>query len=221
MSPPIAPPSPETVAELLSVHANRFPSKATVDVPDDDGEPIPLPLLVGTPSGATTPAPDRVMPAWADLVALTMGAKRPNEAGIADTLARDCLIYPTPAVLGQWEERWPAVLGPIGSVVMVKLGMDADLVKRAPKGSGPGAYLLDGVPVTITAPTRAHYVALKTEARREGADHVALLAELVAICVKGTGVGEMVTKRPGLALPLYRTIMRLAGEVADVRMGEW
>lgn len=222
MSPPIAPPSPEVLAELKASNSARFPEIASVDVIGDEGETLRLPLLIGNPSGAVQPPGERVLPVWADLVALTMGASRPSE-GIADALTRDCLIFPTPAILGAWEDRWPAVLDSIGVPVAEKIGMSAAQVKRAPKPATAGPYLLgrDKIPANITTPTRAHYVALKAAVRREGADHRALLAELLAACVKGQGVEELLVRQPGLALPLYQTVMRLAGEVAAARVGEW
>lgn len=226
MSPSIAPPSPEALTELTSANAARFPEKASVDVIGDDGEDLRLPLLLGIPTGATKPLPATALPAWPDLVALTMGVKRSGADIISEAIARDCIIFPTPAILGAWEERWPAVLNSISNVVGEKTGMEAALVVPAPKVDGkvvPGGYLIgrDQLPVTISAPTRAHYVALRAAARREGADHVALLDDLVATCVKGRGVDELLIRQPGLALPIYKTVMRLAGELADTRLGEW
>lgn len=222
MSPSIAPPSPEALAELVSAHAGRFPEIASVDVIGDDGEEVRLPLLIGNPTGAVKPPGDRVLPVWADLVALSMGAARPSE-GIADALARDCLIYPTPAILGGWEDRWPAVLDSIGIPVARKIGMQAEQVIRAPKPAPPGTHLLGRakLPAILTTPTRAHYVALKAAVRREGADHVALLDELLAACVRGDGVATLLIEQPGLALPLYKAVMRLAGELQNARLGEW
>jgi len=226
MSPSIAPPSPEALAELVEANAARFPEKAAVVVIGDDGESLRLPLLVGIPSGATKPLPSTALPVWSDLVALTMGAKRTGAETIGEALARDCILFPKPGILSAWEERWPAVVHAISNIVGAKIGMEADLVAPVPKVDGkvvPGAFLV-GRPallVTITAPSRAHYVALRAAVRREGADHVALLDDLIAACVKGRGVDELLVRHPGLALPLYRTVMRLAGEQAEAHLGEW
>lgn len=226
MSPSIAPPSPEALAELVQANAARFPEKATVTVIGDDGEDLRLPLLIGIPTGATKPLPAKALPVWPDLVALTMGAKREGADTIGDALTRDCLLFPTPSILAAWEERWPAVVNSIQGVVGEKIGMEAELVRPAPKVDGkavPGGYLLgrDKLPVTITTPSRAHYVALRAAVRREGADHVALLEDLIAACVKGRGVDELLVRQPGLALPIYKAAMRLAGELQDARLGEW
>lgn len=215
MPPSIAPPAPEVLSQLLAEHAHRYPEKGTVD-PLGDGA-MRLPLLIGNPTGSTKAA--RAFPAWADLVALTMGGKQTGADTIGVEIARDCLLYPTPGVLAGWEDEWPAIMGAIGGAVLAKIGADSAMVRRVADGYriGPG----EGVHVTISTPTRAHYEALKAAVKREGADCLALLDDLLAACVKGRGVEELLVERPGLALPLYREIMRVAGAVASARLGEW
>ncbi len=224
MSPSIAPPAPEVLQQLLAEHALRYPEKATVDAIGDGGVTLRLPLLIGNPTGSTrTPGP-RVLPAWSDFVALTLGAKKTGADTIGEEVARDCLLFPSPALLAEWEQRWPAILGAIGSITLSKIGADAKLVRMAPLPEAPSRYLLGtgaGVEATVTTPSKAHYDGLRASVKREGADCIELLDELIAVCVKGTGVSELLVRRPGLALPLYNTAMRLAGAVADARLGEW
>jgi len=217
MPPSIAPPSPEVLSQLLAENAHRYPEKGSVD-PLDDGA-LRLPLLIGNPTGSIKPPLARAFPAWADFVALTMGAKKTGADTIGVEIARDCLIYPTPAILGGWEDEWPAILGSIGGLVLSKIGAHSAMVRKTSDAYlvGPG----EGIPVTISTPTRAHYEALKSAVRREGADCLALLDELLAVCVKGRGFEELLVERPGLALPLYKEIMRRAGADADARLGEW
>jgi hypothetical protein len=238
MSPSIAPPPPDTLAVLLDQNAHRHPEKATVTVIGDGGASLVLPLLLGIPSGTNKdPAGAPPLPAWENLVAATMGARKAT--GVSAELVRDCLIYPTRGVLAGWEDRWPAIIDSLDGVVLEKIGaVESFLVEprageKAPDAiasvvaaspTGTWRWITCGperLPVVVVPPSKPHYDALKAALKRDGVECTALLDDLIGACVKGPGFAARVKQWPGIALPLEHLIVKMAGAAAEARLGEW
>lgn len=238
MTPHIAPPPPELLAEILGTHAHRYPEKASIDVIGDGGVPLRLPLILGNPTGcAPSPIGTPSFPAWENLVALTLGSvKRP---GVTAEVVRDCLIYPSRGQLAEWEERWPALVDNLGDIVLEKFGASAKAIQLPIPGEEPPASTrptLDATPaacwrwiaiggarvaVVIVPPSKPHWDAFVSAVGREGTDLIALITELVATCCKGDGIGVLLQRWPGLMLPLENAVVKMAGAAAQARLGEW
>jgi len=238
MPPPIAPPSPEALAELLAANALRFPEKASLDVLGDGGQVVRLPFLLGIPTGSLPPGTVAAFPAWRDFVELVLSIRKDSE-GVTPALVRDCILYPARGQLAQWEERWPALVTSLGGVVLQKIGVDHELLAEpGPRDVPPTAiaeqlatspaamwrWLKVGdapIAVAIAPPTPAQWSAFTAALRRPGVDGLELMTELVTTCVKGEGLGARLVQWPGVAVPLENLIAKMAGAAAASRLGLW
>lgn len=237
MTPSIAPPAPEVLSQLLTEHARRFPEKRSADVIGDRGAIVSLPLLIANPTG-TTGRPD-ALPVWADTIATNMGAMHATGAALSDALVRDCLLYPGRGLLAQWEERWPVIVEELALVVLGKLGARESVLEPAAGTPAPESiaghleanqsalwrWLQCGdgkpVPAVVLPPSRAYHEGLTAAVKRDGADCVALLAEMMSLHVKGDGVAALIQQYPGVALPLYRLVNDMGGKIREARKGGW
>lgn len=120
----ITAPTDEEFAALRARCAHRHPEAGGITVIGDHGISIRLPVVLGNPSGSSK-APARTdSPSWEQFIA---GLLKLEEApkDLADSGARDCILWPSPVVWEEWCTRWPALADIAWQAARRKAGFDA------------------------------------------------------------------------------------------------
>ncbi len=239
----VPPPTPEELASLRSLHAHRFPQAGSIRLPAANGGTVSIPLVIGLPSGACRmPSGAVVSPAWEQFVESAI-KRSPEPDGFRETLAQDVVLYPSPGVLAQVLEEWPAAPVPIGTAVMKKIGREALEVPTAteqpPASLAPllidravwrkvKASKADEFAIVIVPPSSAAWSIFSDGIRRTGANSWKMSTEIVQACVpavcRADGVAanleEVACRYPGLVLSIVGTIAMISGGAAEVELGE-
>jgi len=242
-------PSTEERVRLKSEQARRFPDLVTLRLPGDGGAIVPLPLVLGNPSGVTEPLEAAASQAWIMLLRAGLGlTKEPGD--LAALLATDCVLYPSREELAAAVKRWPDLHKSIVDEVRSKIAMGATAI-AAPWAGDPvppaiAAVLAndprrvwfhvrprDGVRyvVALTPAEAAPWRASKKALASADADHWKVIRSLAekscAACVVDKDgewlpfdASEMIARFPGIAVRIAGKLADLAGGGAESELGE-
>lgn len=237
-------PAPDERAALLAEHAHRFPVPVPITVRGDGGAPVRLPFLLGNPTGSLRAPTGRVSPAFAQIIgSINLG----KDEGDDDELARDCVLFPSPAPITAARNRWPGLISEISKQIASKIGLGstgaevfageempaeiAAALEAHPRATcrrftPPGA---DGRPVdlllVIDTPSRVTYDAFTDAMQARDADRVRLAREFaegatVAVC-GAPSAAAIFDRWPGVLVLAVGVAAKLAGAASESRLGEW
>lgn len=232
-----APPTPEQYTALAAQHASRYPAKYTLTVAGDGGVSVRLPFVLGNPSGSA---------AWAQTVGIALGLL-PDSPDVGRELALDCVLWPAPADLGEWLERWPGLSARLLIEARRKFcGSAAQVVEPVFDEAAPAllaptlAHLPraawrwftppdEKIAIAIDPPPSAMWELFVAETQKPGAKghELALqMAEARAISAvdkdgKPLVIADMFRRWPGLAVLVVRVITDLVGINARAELGGW
>lgn len=235
-----------TDAELSAIrvqHAHRFPQTARIRLSSQAGS-VPIQLVIGIPTGAAKMPPGAVVsPAWNESVVSTL--RREDSAGLAAQVARDCVLWPAPAVLEGIFAQWPALPNVIAPLALKKAGrgsVTAPLTTDTPPA--PLAEQLAKRPRAVwrwVRPSRGDAFALVIDApgyipwqtfadaiKEPGGDKWQLVVDFVDTCcpfvctAQGTAatLAEAIGPVPFAAIHLASEAAELGGAGADAELGE-
>ena len=234
------------LADVRAKLAHRFPQSATLRPPADRGVgAVEIPIVLGNPSGACRmPAGSFVSDAWAQYIrgALTGVAE---DAGLAEDLARDCILLPDAAVVDEILTCWPALAPKITAILNKKIGRGVvEDPKHNEKPPAPIAAWFEGHPraawrwvrpargdaysLIVEPPGAAEYDAFNEGMRQRKADVWKLTRDFVAgstpavFDTAGNPVAleALLTRLPGVAISLALAAAQLGGIDAEAELGE-
>jgi hypothetical protein len=244
----ITPPPTDEVAALIAAHASRFPEKHTLSVIGDGGKMVRLPILIANPLGAREIPKDKKTPGvWSQIVASAMRL-RTEPPNVADTLARECLLWPPAALWSQWSQRWPGLPKAVADVLTQKVGAAAisidapsdeeeapvaltEALELFPRGCWRKTRPGDEILALAIVPPEAPVWRLFTEAlNKPQADVWRMCWELASACTvaaadsasgNARAPAEVFTRWPGLVPLVIAEISALIGASVEVEAGGW
>jgi hypothetical protein len=239
----LKPPTADEWAALSAREAHRLPKKATFKVIGDGGADVRLPVALGHPSGACElPEGAQKKPAWDTLVALEVGALKVEPPEIRRSLAVDCVLWPPPAELEEWFDRWPGLPSRILEEVYQQIAAVKELARAPRDGEAPPVALRpvlasfpravwrvvtvpgDELALAIQSPDGTPWGFFVQELKAPGAAAGLLARQMASSCIVGAvrkdgaavPAAEVLRLWPGVALLAMNVISVLIGLAAEV-----
>lgn len=239
-------PSGDDLAQLLALHAHRYPQPAHLTVIGDGGEKQRLPLILGNPTGACVmPDGEKVSPAWNTIVRSAIQQRR-ESGGIGEQLIKDCLLWPDRRTWATWHQRWPGIAANVLESIGKKVGQapvsatwteeeEPPATIAAALASRPHAVWRRIAPhgveihLAIDPPDGATWRLFESATAKTDADAWERVRELVEARVpavartdgKSIALTEMLARWPGAAISITGEILSLVGNNVEVELGEF
>lgn len=133
----IKPPTADELSVIMTQQAHRFPEKLAISLPGDRGSTVRIPVLIGSPSGASKMPPGELpSTAWSNFLAATFST-RDDSVDLVRQSAADCLLWPLPAIWAQIAERWPGAPDALWAAAREKCGAALYLIGFPEVGEKP------------------------------------------------------------------------------------
>jgi hypothetical protein len=243
----VTPPSDDELRALLVEHAHRHPTKASITVIGDGGQPVRLPMIVGNPAGACAMPDAKPSSAWNEMLGAALGLIV-EPANLGARLAQDVVLWPDRATVGKWLERWPALPKKIADLLGQKLAVSDRCIEEPAFDEDPPAAIAKAIAdnpravwrrlrpspdtllhVAVSPPAPAAYRIFKDALKKAKAAPWPIVRDAaiggIIASVDDSGVPVNVAadlaRWPGLAALVIAEMQGLAGSDAEVHLGEW